>query len=121
MNALINGNGWALTPEKLDRLASGCVSAGCRSLVTSLRRAVEPPLQISFGEVACGSCPIRVGSSRAGSLKKLEDKISQFPRGTRFRVYPFHRGTWFGDQLTSQVRSIVQAAGMTLEETPAVR
>ncbi len=121
VEALLQGNGWVLTPEKLDRLASSCLSDNCRSFVTSERRGLEPPIHISFGLLPGGSCPIHVGTFQTRSLKQFEDKISQFPRGTRFRLYPAYGGTWFGDQLASQVRSVLKAAAMTLEEAPAAR
>jgi hypothetical protein len=60
-----------------------------------------------------------IGTSILHGLRQLDAKIRQFPRGTRFFSPAEYQGVWYYEQRMSEIRLLLDAAGMLLVDQPA--
>jgi hypothetical protein len=113
MDALIRGMGWIMTPEKLGRLAALCITDSCRQNVEAMRRGSGNPVAISISGMP-NITAIRINLFEVFGARQLEAKIRQFPPGTRFSVPASYRGVWYYEQRMSEIRRILEVAGMQI-------
>jgi len=120
-NALIRGQGWFADPAYIARVLERCVGERmCKQLKDDAHWAVSPyQLDIPDSSNPMLSMAYEaVGVAQYGtrSLKLFEEKISQFPPGSRFALE-----RWYHPQnndertLEAKVRAILVKHGMTLE------
>ena len=86
--ALSTAPGWLADRAKLQTLQSLCVTEGVRGNIAGLLREWTSPIRINF-EGVTGQWLV-VQYRHLASLAALENKLAQFPRGTRFRLSPFN-------------------------------
>jgi hypothetical protein len=118
VQALTKGVGWVLSPEKLNRLSTACISDSCRLSVESMRRYTEP-IGIECSGLPNDITSIRIGQYLVHGLKQMDAKIRQFPRGTRFFFPTFYHGVWYYEQQMSKILRLLDAAGMLVVDQPA--
>jgi hypothetical protein len=107
---LMEGAGWVLTPEKIDRINEICQTERCRSFVAKERDKLKEPIRIEL--LPEGTMSAMIGPYHLLSLDQVKSKISQFPAGTRFQFDEEYQGTWFAAQRTKTIRGLLDAAGM---------
>jgi len=112
--ALSKAAAWTLTPEKISRLVEACASTGCGPDAVSARLLLADPIGVMLDFP--GSYAM-IGFMQLRSRAQLEQKISQFPKGTRF-VVQGNQGTWYDDRRRQEIRGILEAAGMRLADLP---
>jgi len=118
VSALTNAIGWVLTPEKLNRLAAACITDSCRQNVDSAKRRLVEPLGISLSSPV-NRMAVMIGPYEARSMRQLDAKIRQFPRGSRFFFQVAYQGNWFYEQRMIEIRRVLDAAGMVVVAQPA--
>jgi len=62
---------------------------------------------------------IMIGESWVRGVRQLDAKIREFPRGTRFFFPSAYSGVWYYEQRMSEIRSLLNAAGMLIVDQPA--
>jgi hypothetical protein len=107
---LMEGSGWVLTPEKIDRLSAICQTERCRNFVEKERGKLKEPIRIEL--LPEGTMSAMIGPYHLWSLDQVKSKISQFPAGTNFQFDEKYLGTWFAEQRTKAIRGLLDAAGM---------
>jgi len=121
IEALTRSIGWILTPEKLDQLATQCISDSCRRNVESIHRHTGPPIGIVFSQMITDTTSVTIGSYSVHGTNQLEAKIGQFPRGTQFYFPSSYKGNWYYEQRIAEVSRLLNAAGMQIVEQPAAK
>jgi hypothetical protein len=122
--ALISGQGWFADPEFIARVLKRCIGKFmCEQLREDARRAVAPysldfpNTRTSLNGIDDG--PIAVAQYQASSLKLFEQKISQFPAGSKFVLFRWYRPNNSDEKrLDIEVRAILERQGMSLEISP---
>lgn len=107
--ALSKAVAWTLTPEKIDRLITACRSDSCRVQASAMRRWLAEPISITMP--AFSNAYANVGLFTLRSRTQLEQKLSQFPKGTSFFV-DVRESTWYGNRRRDEIRKILEASGM---------
>jgi hypothetical protein len=118
-NALTRGIGWIMTPEKLARLAAACITDSCRHNVEALGRQPAEPVGISLSAMPNEISSIMIGAYRVHGVRQLDAKIREFPRGTRFSFPSAYQGVWYYEQRKSEIKALLNAAGMLIVDQPA--
>lgn len=118
VNALTRGIGWIMTPEKLARLAAACITDSCRQNVEAMRRWPVEPVGISMSMIPNEINSVMIGHTQVRGVRQIEAKIRQFPRGTRFFFPTAYQGVWYYEQRLSEIRPILNAAGMLIVDQP---
>ncbi len=113
MDALTRGMGWIMTPEKLERLAALCITDSCRKNVEAMRRGSGNPVAISISGMP-NITAVRINLFEVFGARQLEAKIRQFQPGTKFAFPASYRGVWYYEQRMSEIRRILEAAGMQI-------
>ena len=120
-NALIRGQGWFADTDLIARVLQRCVGERmCKQLKDDAHLAVSP-YQLDIPDstnsmISLAYDGVGVAQYQTRSLKLFDEKISQFPTGSKF-VLP----RWYHPQnnderaLEEKVRSILEKHGMTLE------
>jgi hypothetical protein len=116
VRALIENQGWLATPGSISRVLELCVA---EQVCTESERIAD--------QSKAGPEPYPVSAYRSGrnesyhvaqynptSLELLEEKIAQFPRGTRFSLIPTSPQNRDQMQLEDQVQKLFEKNGMTL-------
>jgi uncharacterized membrane protein YoaT (DUF817 family) len=62
---------------------------------------------------------VMIGPYEARSMRQLDAKIRQFPRGSRFFFQVAYQGNWFYEQRMIEIRRVLDAAGMVVVAQPA--
>ncbi|MBV8903559.1 MAG: hypothetical protein JOZ22_07990 [Acidobacteriia bacterium] len=116
LEALTKATGWTLTSQQAGQLGAMCVSNACRQEVSDLRRWLVEPIAIDrdeWGYARMRPVPLR---SRA----QLEQKIAQFPSGTKF-VLPVADGSWYSEQRHKETAAILEKAAMQMVDSNGAR
>jgi hypothetical protein len=116
VRALIENQGWLATPSSISRVLELCVGG---QVCTESERIAD--------QSKAGPGPYPVSAFRSGrneiyqvaqyhptSLELLEEKIAQFPRGTRFSLISTSPQNRDQMQLEDQVQELFEKNGMTL-------
>lgn len=82
--ALATAPGWLADRAKLQALRSLCVTEGARGNMAGFLREWATPVSITYGGERDQWSVVQYG--QLPSLAALENKLAQFPRGTRFRL-----------------------------------
>ena len=108
-NALTNGRGWLLDPEKLKRLRELCLTEKGRGDIDRLIRGWNYDISVGWSPFDDDEYEITVGHYELKSLDSLKQKLLQFPKGTLFRWKK-------GDaQEFQQIKTYLEEHGMKLE------
>jgi hypothetical protein len=118
VSALLKGNGWVPSSTDMDRVFVLCSKDDCRNRVENIRSTLVPPLAISFDLSINGLDYARVGPFTVGSPQQLENKISQFPKGTQFYLERYYEGTWYRENRMQSIQQMLTTHGMELVEAP---
>ncbi|HEY1579251.1 MAG TPA: hypothetical protein VGF82_19465 [Terracidiphilus sp.] len=122
-DALIRGQGWFADSEMIDRILKACVGEWmCKRLKDDASFAVAP-YQLHLQDLAIPSGAmstdwVGVAQYQSRSLSLFDEKIGQFPPGSKF-VF----GRWYrpanGDELRleQRVRSIIEKHGMSIVDS----
>lgn len=120
-NALIRGQGWFADPELIARVLERCVGESmCKGLRDDAHWAVSP-YQLSLPHLTMPSVGqaidgMSVAQYGTRSLKLFEEKISQFPPGSKFVLPRWYRPSNSDERkLEEEVRTILAKHGMSLE------
>ena len=120
-NALIRNQGWFADPEFIARVLERCVGESmCKGLKDAASVAVSPyqlslPL-LTMPSVGVVNDGINVAQYGTRSLKLFEEKIRQFPPGSKFALSRWYRPSNSDEQkLEAEVRTILARHGMSLE------
>ena len=121
VRALIENQGWLATPGLISRVLELCVGG---QVCTESERIADQ------SKAGPGPYPVLVYRSGRNemyhvaqynptSLELLEEKIEQFPRGTRFSLIPTSPQNRDQMQLEDQVQELFEKNGMTLSRVAA--
>jgi hypothetical protein len=119
-SALIMGQGWFADQELIARVLKSCVGERmCERLKGDADQAA-PPYQIELphpedSSESVADLWIRVAQYQTRSLELFEQKISQFPPGSKFLLSRNRPFTGDDQKLEAQVRSILEKHGMSLQ------
>jgi hypothetical protein len=120
-NALIRNQGWFADSELIAHVLEKCVGESmCKRLKEDAYWAVSPYQlslpQLTMPSVGLGTDGIGVAQYGTRSLKFFEEKINQFPPGSKFVLPRWYRPSNSDEQkLEAEVRTILEKHGMSLE------
>jgi hypothetical protein len=120
VTALLSANGWLPSEETFSQAMASCVTDECRNQVSSAKKQLEPPLSIDVDSIGPESGGFRMGTVALRSVQQLQDRIALFAKGTPFYVSGNGAGSWYYQQRATQIRKIVEDAGMKLVDQPAL-
>lgn len=111
---------WLTTRTQLQALDKLCVTTGAHQNVQACLRAWTPAAPISFGYGGDADTWVVAQYNALPSFTALENKLTQFPRGTRFRLSP----TNFPDaasqaQALTRLKPFLKDHGMLLTVEPS--
>jgi hypothetical protein len=86
-NAIARGRGWLATESDLRLIESLCVSNWCIGETRHDLAAIQPPLALEVMPGQYGVSGRVAQYSGFESVAALEEKLAQYPRGTRFLLY----------------------------------
>jgi len=118
--ALLWNQGWIADQALISRVLEKCVGEQmCKSLRDQARSAV-PPYQVipgnASGSIITGNMPsCNIAEYRSMSLGRLEAKIRQYPRGSKFVMSPVWPETEDQRKLEDEIRATFEKYGMSLE------
>jgi hypothetical protein len=110
-NAIARGRHWLATETDLRIIESLCVSGRCLNETEEDLRAWQEPLRI---EVSGQSDGLRAQVAQyfgIGSIEALEEKLSQFPKGTQFELTAYGVGA---GRAAARIRKYAAARGLTV-------
>jgi hypothetical protein len=112
VRAVMANQGWVPSAEELDAAALHCVGKDACSEAAEIRKkSAERPISISFWDV--GQRPqLTLAQFTPGTMELLDEKIRQFPRGTRFHVYQFAETKIKNQILKQRIVKMLEEAGM---------
>lgn len=111
--ALATGQAWFAGPDKLNRLASLCVSAGgCQQVKQMFAQCADPPVITVFPQSE-GQRSAMVNQYHLDSLDSLKQKLVQFPPGTAFK-WAFEGEAKDGASLLADIRAFLKEHDMTV-------
>jgi hypothetical protein len=112
VRAVMANQGWVPSTEELEAVALHCVGKdACGEAAEIRKKSTETPVPISFWDV--GQHPqLTLAQFNPGTMGLLEEKVRQFPRGTRFHVYQFAEMKIKNQILKQQIVKILEEAGM---------
>lgn len=115
---LIANQGWLADDKSIAEVTNGCViEQVCQQVKYVLSAATGPPYAVSlFSNGASEN--YMVAQYACKSLRLLEEKVSQFPRGTKFRLMESALQTFDKNSLRDEAKRIFKSAGMQLEIVP---
>jgi hypothetical protein len=115
VRAVMANQGWVPSDAELEVAALHCVGKDvCAEADEMRKQSAERPISISFWDV--GQTPqLKLAQFTPGTLELLEDKIEQFPRGTRFRVYQFAERETKNQALRQRILKMLEDAGMAID------
>jgi len=104
--------GWVPSAAELNAAALQCVGKDvCAEADEIHKKSAETPVPISFWDV--GQHPqLTLAQFNPGTMDLLEEKVRQFPQGTRFHVYQFAEMKIKNQILKQQIVKILEEAGM---------
>ena len=113
-SALAN-QGWLPTAAELDAVAFQCVGKEACAEAHEIRKtSTESPIPISFWDA--GESPqLTLAQFTPATMELLEEKIKQFPRGTRFTVYQFGEKETKNQALKQRIVEMAEQAGMNAQ------
>lgn len=120
-NAILKNPGWFADPDLIARVLERCVGESmCRELKSAGRTAVSPYdlfiLDQQMPPVGLPADNIVVAQYVTSSLTLFEEKISQFPAGSRFVLPRWYRPSNRDEQkVDAEVRAILARHGMSVE------
>ncbi len=119
--ALINNQGWFADPDLITRVVQRCVGDRMCKDIKEIAEEMKPPYEVHLPDLTMSDelldQRIFVARYYCHSLKLFEEKITQFPPGSKL-VLP----RWYSPQnsderkLEEQVRAILTKHGMFLEQ-----
>jgi len=86
VNGLATAQSWFAPPEKVQRVRALCVSQFARDQVDNMLSTLSSTPLIGVNTFADGIFAGNVYQYRTDSVNALEEKLAQFPRGTKFSV-----------------------------------
>ena len=95
VTALLNAPGWLSNEETYNRVMAYCTTDQCRRQVSSTQKFLMPPISIDVSPAPIEYNGFRMGLLDLHSLKQVQDKIAQFPKGTPFFVTGNGSGSWY--------------------------
>jgi hypothetical protein len=112
VRAVMANQGWVPSAEELEAAALRCVGKdACGEAAEIQKKSAERPISISFWDV--GQRPqLTMAQFTPGTMELLDEKIRQFPRGTRFNVYQFGETRTKDQVLKQRIVKILEEAGM---------
>jgi hypothetical protein len=112
VRAVMANQGWVPSAAELDAAARQCVGENaCAEADEIYKKSAERPISISFWDV--GQRPqLTLAQFTPGTMELLEEKIRQFPRGTRFNVYQFGEKETKNQVLKQRIVKMIEDAGM---------
>jgi hypothetical protein len=112
VRAVMANQGWVPSAAELDAAARQCVGKNaCAEADEIYKKSAERPISISFWDV--GQRPqLTLAQFTPGTMELLEEKIRQFPRGTRFNVYQFGEKETKNQVLKQRIVKMIEDAGM---------
>ena len=110
-NAIARGRHWLATETDLRTIESLCVSERCLFETGQDLRAWQRPLGIAVSSQPGGIQGQVAQYYRIESIEALEEKVGQFPKGTRFVLAARGDGT---DGAAARVRKFAAAHGLTV-------
>jgi hypothetical protein len=119
-NALIRGQGWFADMDLIARVLKKCVGESmCKRLKDDAEWAVAPYRlslpDLTVAGTGVGVDSVGVGQYQTRSLKLFEDKIGQFPSGSKFVLDRWYRPQNNDERtLEAEVRTILEKHGMSL-------
>lgn len=115
--ALATAPGWLLDQAKLQALEALCVTRSAHGNVAEFLRGWAAPISITFGGERDQWSVVQYG--QLPSLAALENKLTQFPHGTRFRLSSVNfPGRMQQAQSFGRLKPFLEKRGMRLEEEP---
>jgi hypothetical protein len=112
VRALMANQGWVPSVAELDAAALQCVGKdACAEADEIHKKSAERPIFISFWDV--GQLPqLTLAQFTPGTMELLEEKIRQFPHGTRFNVYQFGEKDIKNQVLKQRIVKMLEDSGM---------
>jgi hypothetical protein len=112
VRSVMANQGWVPSAAELDAAALQCVGKdACAEADEIHKKSAERPISISFWDV--GQRPqLTLAQFTPGTMELLEEKIRQFPRGTRFNVYQFGETETKNQVLKQRIVKMLEEAGM---------
>jgi hypothetical protein len=85
---LISAYGWISSREEIEEYGKLCLTSDCRNQAQSIAlRPINEPIFIQIEPESSAPVSFSVGLCRSvGDMKRLKGKISQYPKGTAFRL-----------------------------------
>jgi hypothetical protein len=121
-DALIRGQGWFADPELIAHVLKKCVGESmCKQLKDAALWAAAPYQlnlpHLTMPSVGLATDGIGVAQYGTRSLKLFEEKISQFPPGSKFVLNSWYRPQNSDElKLEAEVRAIIEERGMSLTQ-----
>jgi len=115
VRAVMANQGWVPSTAELDVAALQCVGKdACAEADEIHKKSAVRPISISFWDV--GQRPqLTLAQFTPGTMELLEEKIRQFPRGTRFNVYQFGETETKNQVLKQRIVKMLEEAGMVAQ------
>lgn len=116
--ALLANQGWLADENSIAEIVKGCVyEQVCQQVKYALSSSAGPPYAVSlFSNGASENYTVAGYSCK--SLRLLEEKVSQFPKGTKFRLMESGLQAFDRPSLLEEAQLIFKRAGMLLELVP---
>ncbi len=116
-NALSHGNAWLADLEKLKRLRALCLTDDSRREVDNMIRGWNQRIHVALNSFEDQPYSIRVAHYHLTSLKSLNQKLLQFPRGTLFTWGTTSSGDDDAkmEEVFKPLKSYLEERGMKLE------
>jgi hypothetical protein len=109
-DAVARGRHWLVTEADLRVIQSLCISDYCRDSTEIDLGALQMPVKIQMGSQA-GEAQGQVAQYAFESMEELEEKLSQFPKGTPFSLHAFGEGA---GEAAIRIRDYAAAHGLTV-------
>lgn len=110
-NAIARGRHWLATQTDLRTIQSLCITERCLYETQEDLRAWQPPLRIELRTEPGGIRAQVAQYYGIESMPALEEKISQFPKGTEFVLIVYDQGA---GPIAVRIREIAAAHGFTV-------
>ena len=115
VRALVTARSWFVSPDEIERMQAAALSeAARRQARNALASARQPAISIQLMDH--GGTVAVVGQYRFDNLRELEDKLTQYARGSEMDLYITAGRADDGAAARDELRASAQRCGLTLRE-----
>ena len=114
--ALLQGAGWLIEGEKLERLRQSCMDKDELQHINYQAGELSGEIRITFQPGYDGWGNAQVAHYQCNSLSALKMKLSQFPKNTTFTWNSYSQDQEAAEQVFSELKPFLEGKGMRLEK-----